>query len=197
MSTEPGSRDDDGILRLLRSEGMDEESRLADSLAELQTLAAGEAPAPLGALDALMANRTRRAHRVRPALIILISAGAALGLGVSTAAAVSPEFRASTGHVIQKLGEIIAPGSSSVPTDSPSAHAHHPGHTSTVDSPSSPTHATTTHPTPRAHHPVAPGGVGAGNPTPASTHKPADPGRPTDPGGTKGGGASGTYFVRP
>ncbi|MCU1596581.1 MAG: hypothetical protein JWQ47_320 [Glaciihabitans sp.] len=195
MSTDSGMRDDHGIVTLLRSEGMAEEARLAESLAELQTLALSEAPAPSPSLESLMAAPARRARRARPALVILISAGATLGLGVSAAAAVSPEFRTSTGRVIQTLAEIVAPGSIKAPTDSPSPVPKQPGQTPIPNSPAVPAPATT-HPTHPAV-PATPGGVGAGKPTSAPSHKPADPGRPTDPGRTDGGGSSGTRSVHP
>jgi hypothetical protein len=156
MTSTPPTPDGSVIDRLLSEAGMEDDLDLASFLLELRTLSAGAPPTPSAGVSALMAQAVTKPraskHLLRRRMIVIaFTVTASLGLGVSAAAAVSPQVRDAAQKALVFLVHTVAPGLSHPPTQSriPASGS---------------THAPTVRPTPTT---VAPGPSDIPNAIPA------------------------------
>jgi hypothetical protein len=173
------AHDDERIVADLLGAIEGDADTLRPVLLDLRSHAHGPVPVPSPELAKLLLGPTvvpldaRRRTR-RHAAIFSLAVVAAMGVGTTAAAAMSPEFRSTTQHVITGIVSGLTPGPTSPGTQTP---APKPSHAN------APVTSTTTHPTPNAtptdsHPPQAPQKPNR------SSHGPADPlipGKPVVP----------------
>jgi hypothetical protein len=133
--------------RLLEEMGMEGDPVLASFLAEIELLASVEPPTPSSDVSMLMGRTTVGATRKRvghrKAVIVVGAVVVSLGMGVSAAAAVSPQVRDVTQGAVEFLIHTIAPGPASPANHSrvPTPDKSHPFSGRSTPAPSSRTHA--------------------------------------------------------
>jgi hypothetical protein len=135
------------VDRLLQETGMEGDPVLASFLAEIELLASVEPPTPSSDVAALMGRTTagppRKRMVRRKAVIVVGAVVVSLGMGVSAAAAVSPQIRDVTQGAVEFLIHTIVPGAAS-PVGHPIVPT--PGKTHPFPGRSTPTPSSRTHP---------------------------------------------------
>jgi hypothetical protein len=156
--------DDERIVTDLLKAIDGEAGSLRPALLELRSLAHGPVPVPSPELADLLVGSAvvslvprRRARR--RAAIFSLAVVTAMGVGTTAAAAMSPEFRTATQHVITGIVGGLTPGATSSVTQTPTPEP------STANAP---VRSTTTHPAPHS--------------TPTDSLPPQTPGQRSSPG---------------
>ena len=123
MTNTPPTPDGSVINRLLNEAGMEDDLDLASFLLELRELSADTPPTPSAEVSALMVAtpvklRASKNSRHRRMALIVLAVGASLGMGVSAAAAVSPQVHDAAQNAITFLVHAVVPGLDHSPTRS-------------------------------------------------------------------------------
>lgn len=123
MTNTPPTPDGSVINRLLNEAGMEDDLDLASFLLELRELSADTPPTPSADVSALMVAtpvklRASKNSRHRRMVLIVLAVGASLGMGVSAAAAVSPQVHDAAQNAITFLVHAVVPGLDHSPTRS-------------------------------------------------------------------------------
>jgi hypothetical protein len=161
---------------------------LRPALLELRSLAHGPVPVPSPELADLLVGSpvvSLAPRRRARAAIFSLAVVAAMGVGTTAAAALSPEFRTATQHVITGIVGGLTPGATSPVPHTPTPEP------STANGPVRPT---TTHPTPHPtptdslppQTPGQPNGSSPGHPGPLIPVKPVPPVVPSQKDHTPG-----------
>lgn len=123
MTNTPPLPDGSVINRLLNEAGMEDDLDLASFLLELREISADTPPTPSVEVSALMVAtpvklRASKNSRHRRMVLIVLAVVASLGMGVSAAAAVSPQVHDAAQNAITFLVHAVVPGLDHSPTRS-------------------------------------------------------------------------------
>jgi hypothetical protein len=165
----------------LAETGAEPEIELREALVQLRRLAATATPAPSAELESLMGDGAPivllSSRRRTIVLVTLAAVSVSLGLGVSTAAAVSPVFRQTAEDTFTAIVHAVAPGlGTGAPVPAPHKSAPPLVVTPTTEPSAVPAPNDST---PRTSHPTPPPTSQRGEGT---DHRPVDPPTPTHSG---------------